>query len=265
MSFNVNYYNYNSSLFSGLSSDSSSGMSSMLSDYMSIRNGSYGKLLKAYYAKQNADAAKSTSGASKKSASKKTAETAGDSKETAEYKTAQSDASALKTAAKALTSNSKLFEQTVKTTTNEDGTETTAADYDRDAIAGAVKSFVSAYNSAVKSAYAQDSAIVQKKAASMVGETSSNKNMLARVGITIGEKNELTVDEKKLSTANISTLRTLFYGSGSYASNVERKASDIASMTEQLAKTAAASNASTYDRNGDYSSLATGGIYDGLF
>ena len=42
----LNLFNYNSSLFSGMSSNSS-GMSSMLGDYMAIRNGSYGKLLKA--------------------------------------------------------------------------------------------------------------------------------------------------------------------------------------------------------------------------
>lgn len=232
---------------------------------MSIRNGSYGKLLKAYYAKQKTESVKNTASTSKTRTSKKTAEKTEDSKEVTQYKTAQSDASSLKTAAKALTSDTKLFEQVTKTTTDADGKETTVTDYDRDAINSAVKSFVNAYNSTIKSAYAQDSSIVQKKAVSMIGATSSNKSMLARVGITIGEKNELTVDEDKLKKANISTLKTLFSGSGSYASNVEQKASDIATMTEQLAKTASTSNASTYNRNGSYSSLTTGGIYDGLF
>lgn len=48
----LNLFNYNSSLFSGMSSNSS-GMSSMLGDYMAIRNGSYGKLLKAYYSQDD--------------------------------------------------------------------------------------------------------------------------------------------------------------------------------------------------------------------
>ncbi|MDE7060012.1 MAG: hypothetical protein K2O71_00255, partial [Lachnospiraceae bacterium] len=51
---------------------------------------------------------------------------------------------------------------------------------------------------------------------------------------------------------------------GSYASNIERKASDMASMTEQLAKNASSSK-TNYNRNGNYSSFATGGIYDGFF
>ncbi len=242
----LNLFNYNNSLFSGFSSNSS-GMSNMLGDYMAIRNGSYGKLLKAYYAKQD-DGAKKTAGAIRRENALKKSQA--DSEEVKQYKDAQSDAS--------------LFEQVEQKTTDENGEEKVVVDYDRDKISSAVKSFVKAYNSAIKSAYEQGSSIVQKKAASMVSETASNKNMLARVGITIGKDNKLEVDEEKLKTASVSTLKTLFQGSGSYASNIERKASDMASMTEQLAKTAT-SNKSNYNRTGNYSSFATGGIYDGFF
>ncbi|MDE7327073.1 MAG: flagellar filament capping protein FliD [Lachnospiraceae bacterium] len=255
----LNLFNYNNSLFSGFSSGSS-GMSNLLGDYMSIRNGSYGKLLKAYYAKDTGE--KKTAGAIRRENSLK--KTQSDSEEVKQYKEAQSDASTLKSAASSIRSNSKLFEQVEKTTTDENGEEKTVMDYDRDKISSAVKAFVKAYNSAIDSAYDQGSSIVQKKAASMVSETASNKNMLARVGITIGKNNKLEVDDEKLKTANVSTLKTLFHGSGSYASNIERKASDMASMTEQLAKTAASSK-SSYNRTGNYSSFATGGIYDGFF
>lgn len=257
----LNLFNYNSSLFSGFSSNSS-GMLSMLGDYMAIRNGSYGKLLKAYYAKQD-DGTKKTAGATRRENARKAA--VADSEEIKQYKTAQTDASSLKSAASALRSNSKLFEQVEKTTTDENGEETKVMDYDRDAINSAVKSFVKAYNSTIKSAYGQESSIVQKKAASMISATASNKNMLARVGITVGKDNKLEVDEEKLKTANVSTLKTLFSGSGSYASNIERKASDMASMTEQLAKNTNSSRTNTYSRTGNYSSFATGGIYDGFF
>ena len=256
----LNLFNYNNSLFSGFSSNSS-GMSNMLGDYMAIRNGSYGKLLKAYYAKQD-DGAKKTAGAIRRENALKKSQA--DSEEVKQYKDAQSDASTLKSAASSIRSNSKLFEQVEQKTTDENGEEKVVVDYDRDKISSAVKSFVKAYNSAIKSAYEQGSSIVQKKAASMVSETASNKNMLASVGITIGKDNKLEVDEEKLKTASVSTLKTLFQGSGSYASNIERKASDMASMTEQLAKTAT-SNKSNYNRTGNYSSFATGGIYDGFF
>ncbi len=261
----LNLFNYNNSLFSGFSSNGSSGMSNMLGDYMAIRNGSYGKLLKAYYSDSDSST-KKTAGAIRRENSKKQAQQASaDSEEIKKYKTAQSDASSLKTAAGDLRSNSKLFEKVEKTTTDENGEETTVMDYDRDAINSAVKSFVKAYNSTLDSVYKQDSSIVQKKAASMVSATASNKNMLARVGITIGKDNKLEVDEDKLKTANVSTLKTLFNGSGSYASNVERKASDIATMTEQIAKNTKTSKTNTYNNTGNYSSFATGGIYDGFF
>lgn len=261
----LNLFNYNNSLFSGFSSGASSGMSNMLGDYMAIRNGSYGKLLKAYYAKQDDGGEKKTAGAIRRENSRKQAlQASADSEEVKKYKTAQSDASSLKTAAGNLRSNSKLFEKVSKTTTDENGEETTTVDYDREAINSAVKSFVKAYNSTVKSAYDQESSIVQKKAASMISATASNKNMLARVGITVGKNNQLEVDDEKLNAANVSTLKTLFNGSGSYASNVERKASDMASMTEQLAKNTN-TKTKTYTNTGNYSSYATGGIYDGFF
>ncbi len=173
----LNLFNYNNSLFSGFSSNSS-GMSNMLGDYMAIRNGSYGKLLKAYYAKQD-DGAKKTAGAIRRENALKKSQA--DSEEVKQYKDAQSDASTLKSAASSIRSNSKLFEQVEQKTTDENGEEKVVVDYDRDKISSAVKSFVKAYNSAIKSAYEQGSSIVQKKAASMVSETASNKNMLARV------------------------------------------------------------------------------------
>lgn len=257
----LNLFNYNSSLFSGMSSNSS-GMSSMLGDYMAIRNGSYGKLLKAYYSQD--DGGKKSASALRKDSTKKKLEALADSEEVKKYKSTQTDADSLKSAASSLRSSSKLFEKVSKTTTDENGEEKTVVDYDRDAISSAVKTFVKAYNSTIKSAYDQDSSVVQKKAASMVSESAANKSMLARVGITVGKNNQLEVDDEKLKTANVSTLKTLFKGSGSYASNIERKASDMASMTEQLAKNAS-STKTNYNRNGNYSSFATGGIYDGFF
>ena len=54
MNFNINMKNDYSYLFQSMNTSANSGMSGMssiLSDYSSIKNGSYGKLLKAYYAK----------------------------------------------------------------------------------------------------------------------------------------------------------------------------------------------------------------------
>lgn len=65
----TNKYNSNvdySALFGGTSNSSSLGGTNILSDYASIKNGSYGKLLKAYYAKQDAEKTAGTGDTSQK-------------------------------------------------------------------------------------------------------------------------------------------------------------------------------------------------------
>lgn len=65
----TNKYNSNvdySALFGETSNSSSLGGTNILSDYASIKNGSYGKLLKAYYAKQDAEKTAGTGDTSQK-------------------------------------------------------------------------------------------------------------------------------------------------------------------------------------------------------
>ena len=65
----TNKYNSNvdySALLGGTSNSSSLGSTNILSDYASIKNGSYGKLLKAYYAKQDAEKTVGTGDTSQK-------------------------------------------------------------------------------------------------------------------------------------------------------------------------------------------------------
>ena len=62
----VNYANYDTGYdFSALMGGTTNSSGNLLSDYASIKNGSYRKLLKAYYAKQDAESA--VSGDSKQS------------------------------------------------------------------------------------------------------------------------------------------------------------------------------------------------------
>lgn len=252
---NGSYFNYSSPFFSG----SSMGSGGLLGDYLSIRNGSYKKLLKAYYAKQNNSEEKTNSSTNKTKEYDKTV--------SKELKQLQTDSSALKTATEAFTKKgSKLFDQVTTTTKDEQGNETTTKDYDWKAITSAVKSFADAYNKTLDSASEQDNVAVLRKAAMMTKNTAANRNMLSRVGITIGKDNKLSVDEEKLKKANINDLKSLFGGSySSYVSSIGQRASDIQKVSEQMIKSATNSNASTYTRRGSYSSLATGGIYDSFF
>ena len=87
----TNKYNSNvdySALFGGTSNSSSLGGTNILSDYASIKNGSYGKLLKAYYAKQDAEKTADALNASslwKKKKIKKKDEETGEETEVEDY------------------------------------------------------------------------------------------------------------------------------------------------------------------------------------
>ena len=254
---NGSYFNYSSSLFSSASSSSSS--SSILGDYMSLKNGSYKKLLKAYYAKQNDDTAGSNKTSGKTNVSKA---------ETAALDSIKTDSSSLKNAVDALTKkNSGLFEKVSKTVKDEQGNETTTKDYDWDKITTAVKAFADSYNKTLDSVSVQenDNVFILRKTAMMAKTTATNKNLLNRVGITVGADNKLTVDEDKLKSADVNDLKTLFGGYGSYASGIGQRASDITKVSEQLIKSANNANASTYTNSGNYSALSTGSLYDSLF
>ena len=221
-------YNTNqdySFLFGAAQSASTSGSFS-LSDYASIKNGSYGKLLKAYYAKQDAD--KMSSG--KDSVQKSTL--------------MKSGADALKKSADAL-SNASLWEKKKITKKDEKtGEETEVEDYDWEAITKAVKSFVEDYNDVVKQAGDSNSKDVLRNAVWLTGITESNENMLSKIGITVGKGNELKLDEEALKKVDISALKTLFTGYNSFADKVSMKAKSISN--------AAARYSGTYKSNGTY-------------
>lgn len=253
-SINGNLFNFSNSLFSSSTSNTSgSSGSSLLTDYMSIKNGSYRKLLKAYYSKQesSSDSTNSTSGLT--------------STEKTTLTSAKSDADALKTAAGKLTAtgSKSLFVKVEKKVTDEStGVVSTVNDYDRDAILSAVKDFTSSYNKVVKSALTPESDLMTKKAAIMINTTKSNKALLSDVGIKVNSDYTLTIDEEKFKNADISTLKTLFNGSNSYASQVSQKASDISDIASKIV----ANQTQSYSKTGSYlNSATTGSLFNGFF
>ena len=238
-------YNTNmdySTLFGGGAPYIDSGMGGInVSDYAMIKNGSYGKLMKAYYAKQDADKLSQT----------------GDSSKTLTLM--RSSADSLKKSAEAL-GNASLYEKKkFKKKDEETGEETEVEDYDWDAITKAVKSFVDDYNAVVEQAGNSETKNVLRNAAWMTGITEKAGNLLSKAGITIGKGNMLEFDEDALKekTAlgksgieldNISTLKSLFTGYGSFGSQISQKASAISSAA---ARTKGVDK--TYNKNGTYS------------
>ena len=139
------------------------------------------------------------------------------------------------------------------------GEETEVEDYDWDAITKAVKSFVDDYNAVVEQAVNSETKNVLHNAAWMTSITEKAGNLFSKAGITVGKDNKLEFDEDALKekTAlgksgiefdNISTLKSLFTGYGSFGSQISQKASAISSAA---ARTKGVDK--TYNKNSAYS------------
>ena len=192
------------------SADYSSILNLDLADVASVRNGSYGKLLKNYYREAKAGAK----------------EVDGDTD--AKLTSIKEDADKLVAAADKL-NNSKLYE--TKTTKDENG-KTKEEFADSDKLVSAVKDFVNAYNAAIDSAGDSETKSVLRTGGWMAGMTKQNVNMLGDVGITVGEDDKLRFDEETFKKANVTTVKDVFSGVNSYASQVGAKAASISRATQ---------------------------------
>ena len=199
-----------SNIYSSLLGGGSAGgdaSSSLLSDYASIKNGSYGKMMKAYYAKQKAAEAEEDEATAKKNS-----------------KTLK-DASSASAAKKFYDTASKM----------------SSLDYSADNIDklyDEVSAFIKDYNSMMKSASNSKNSAVQAQADSLNDYVYQNYKLFAKVGITMNSDRTLSIDEdtfkkvnEKTGATNVPTLTTLFKGYGSFAD----KASDRASKIYRLA------------------------------
>lgn len=231
ISFNKNYdyANYEPEYdFSTLLGNDAKSCGNVLSDYASIKNGSYGKLLKSYYAKMDADSASS-------------------SKDTTQKLTLmRSSADSLKKSADALKDTSLWEKKKITKTDEKTGEKTQEEDYDWNAITKAVKSFIDDYNSVVEETGSSETKDVLRNAAWMTNITSNAQNLLSKVGITIGKGNKLELDEEALKNARMTDLKTLFTGHGSFADQISRKAESISSA-------AARTKGAAYTSKGSYS------------
>lgn len=244
-----------STLFSSLGSSKSTGSGLFginLSEYASIRSGSYGKLMRSYFSMD------STKGTSKSDDSTKNtiedlATTTSTSKDSTKTLAAiESDAKELTDSAKALytRSNNKVF------------TKDSGGSYDTDKIYKAVKRFADDYNSMLDTAGKSSTNRISRSVSSMKNETSYNEKPLKEIGITVDEKTgKLSVDETTFKSADTEKIKNLFNGTGSYAYSVAPKAA----MTESYAKSEAAKS-NTYTKNGTYNyNYNSGNIFTDMF
>ena len=222
INFSGNDYSY---LFSGLNNSSGTNTSSnLLSDYASIKNGSYAKLMKAYY---NEGGSKGSTKASTDKASK--------------------DDTAIKSLNKVQTATDNL-KKTAESITKKDSIE-----YDD------IKAFVDDYNSLISAANKISDNSTINRTTRLVGDTLANNKLLRSVGITINEDSTLSVDKDTFEKANKLTVDSLFKGAGSYGDKI----SSQASLIKYSADRAVSKAGGTYTAKGNYdTATAAGNLYN---
>lgn len=226
----INGYDSNSigTLFSSLGTTNNSNASTdglygiNLSDYASLKNGSYGKLVKAYYKDDAEDASKANS----KNDTDDTDQT---------LKEIKNATAGLKESAQALYSSKSLFAK------NADG------EYDMEAIYEKVNTFIEDYNETIKSVGAAETDSIAKAGANLVNAAGNNIDMLSKLGISVsGADYTLSINKEKFMEANISDVKSMFSGVGSFAYQVGAKASRINSMVaDKVSETGSFSSSKT--------------------
>ncbi len=231
MSINVNAKNDYSFLFSGMSGSSGANLN-FLSDYASIKNGSYGKLLKSYYGagKDSSTATSSSTKSSSKNILDKIWEEKRNPKVSKDTQEANANLTAglstLKTSVAALRSD-KTYTDTANGKSAEDKT------------VAAMKAYVSDYNNVVTAAKGSTLANKTAYVANMMSTTAANADKLSEVGVTVNSDGTLELDEAKLKAAGTAKVQELFS-----PDNIMSYGSSIASRI-QFAGTTSSTNAST--------------------
>ena len=247
---NVGKNQYYSYLFQSLSSGSGGmGNLNFLSDYASIKNGSYAKLMKTYYG----TAQSSSAAASKKSSSGNILDKILDEKKNPKVSKEAQEANAnLTTGLSSLKSSVAALQK--------DGTYTDTANGKSaaDKVVSAMKAFVSDYNNVVSAA--KNSTLANKTAyvANMMNSTATNADKLAEIGVSINGNGTLELNEAKLKEAGVSKVQDLFS-----SDNIMSYGSMIASRLRFAGAAASTNTADNKDTETTAASGAAGVKADG--
>lgn len=243
MAINIQSKTDYSYLFSGLGSSGGSSAANLnfLSDYASIKNGSYFKLMKAYYG-QTGKANEIVNN------SKRTTSTSADSADT--LTSIQKSTDELKESADALLEkgNKSVFKE-------QDG------EINTDKVYKAVNDFVKDYNSVVSSTEDSNTKSIATRSMNMINNTSIYEKQLSQIGITINDDFTLSLNEDAFKKADMADVKNLFNNTGSYAYKTSAQSSLI-----NFAADTEASKANTYNYNGTYNNAYnTGNLFNTYF
>lgn len=244
---NLNLFNSLSTKTTSSSSQSNNFLSIDYAEYAAITNGSYNKLTKAYYAKFGNT--KTSSGSLEETSTEES------TKNRTMVKGAAKDLYEA-TGVLVSTGSDSLFK---KTDIKDSETGVTVKDFDTDKIYKAVNSLVDSYNSLVEgSANSTDNSVL-RQTLGMIKSTLSNSSLLSDIGIEVGVDNKLSVDEETFKAAHMSTVKTLFNGSGSLGAKIQSTAANIYNQTNNLL-----GNSNTYTAFGTLGNYSTGNRLDSL-
>lgn len=259
MGINVNM-DY-SSLFSSLPGAGSTnnimnGLSGMLSDYSSIRNGSYGKLVSAYYKKiekEDSDTSEKTEKNQRRTQTQTEKSRAAEKKQ---YSSISSNAKSVASDLEKLTKDgdSSAYTKSWQTVKNEDGNDTRVFDYNTSKITNAVSGFIRDYNALVDASSNVSDVTTSARADYLSKITKSYQNELSSIGINVKDNGKLSLDKDKLSAAGAEAIANVFTQKAGFGYKVSQAATSI-----ETSATRAASSSSTYSRAGlantDFSSI----------
>jgi len=232
MGINIQAKTDYSALFSSMNTNTSGSSSigdltSLLTDYSSIKSGTYGKLLKSYYAK-NPEAATKTS----ESVAKKADE------ETTTYNKVSTTADSLQKSVDAVSA------------LKEDASE-------EDTLK-AVQNYVKDYNSFIDAAKDTGNTTITGRADAIQSNTASYSKQLSSLGISIGSDGKLSLNEDTFKASDKSEMSSLFSAKASYGYSVKVSAGMAASNANYEA-----TKTSLYTSNGTYN-MSTGTLMDSL-
>ena len=239
MGINLNVKQDYSFLFSNVNGSNNSNNifnSINLSDYNSIKSGTYGKLLKEYYKKADTDEIDSTS--------KKNTVNKSDSEAIKELKQIQTDANALRDAA------SKLMQR---------GSSSALGSDDMNKAYAAVKDFADKYNTLMEEGSESDSKSIKRTAEGMVDLMKDYKESLNEIGITIDKDNKLVVDKDVFMKSSMDKVQDLFRGNNSLSYLTSMRAITISNTAYSESN-----KSNLYTGNGSYTAPSTGDMFNSI-
>ena len=237
MGISISAKNDYSFLFSSMSKSSGTGLAadmSWLSDYASIKSGSYGKLLKAYYTSEDGSSEKTKAGSDVLSKIKN--DTITKDETTKVYNTAATKADALQ---KSVENISALKE-----------------DAGADEKLKAVESYVKSYNELVDAAASTADKGITNRLTSIETSTGSAEKKLNGLGISIESDGKLKLNKDTFMAADKDAVDELFGKGSSYGRSVSVSAAMIQSNANFDAV-----RGTTYNAAGSYQAV-TGSLWD---